>query len=139
MLSSLQGYGQRPASVKKKAQEGVRPILFIENDYPGALKKAKAEGRYLFIDAYANWCGPCKQLKQTTFKDPLAADLFNKNFVNLSVDMEKGEGPDLASKWEIQEYPTLLIVDPDGKILLRSVGYLNAMQLADLGKQVLKN
>jgi len=116
-----------------------KSITFIENTYSIALKKAKAEHKYIFVDAYATWCGPCRQLKNTTFKDSQAADFFNKNFVNLSVDMEKGEGVDLASKWEVQEYPTLLILDENGKVLLRSIGYLDAIQLRAFGKKAFKS
>lgn len=103
-----------------KVKPTVKPIVFIENSFSAALKKAKAERKYIFVDAYATWCGPCKQLKNKTFKDDQAADFFNKNFVNLSLDMEKGEGTDLAEKWGVQEYPTLLILDHSGKVVLRS-------------------
>ena len=50
--------------------------------------------------------------------------------------MEKREGVNLAKKWEIHEYPTLLIIDTNVKILMRWVGYLHARQLSALGKQV---
>jgi thioredoxin 1 len=115
----------------------IKSITFIENTYSIALKKAKAERKYIFVDAYATWCGPCRQLKNTTFKDSKAAGFFNKNFVNLSVDMEKGEGVDLASKWDVQEYPTLLILEENGKVLLRSIGYVDARLLIALGKKAL--
>jgi thioredoxin 1 len=115
-----------------------KPINFIEDSYSTAMKKAKAEHKFIFVDAYTTWCGPCRQLKNTTFKDSQTADFFNQNFVNLSVDMEKGEGEDLAVKWEVQEYPTLLILDHNGKVLLRSIGYLNAKQLTAFGKKALQ-
>lgn len=114
-----------------------KAIQFMENTFSAAIKKAKAANKYIFVDAYASWCGPCKQLKATTFKDDLAADFFNKNFINLAVDTEKGEGIALASKWDVQEYPTLLIIDDNGKVLLRSVGYLDAKQLMVFGKKAL--
>jgi len=123
---------QRNPTVKSK------PIVFIENSFLTALKKAKTEHKYIFVDAYTSWCGPCKQLKNTTFKDSQTADFFNKNFVNLSVDMEKGEGTDLAEKWGVQEYPTLLILDHNGKVLHRSIGYLDAKQLTAFGKKALQ-
>lgn len=115
-----------------------KQIIFIENAFSAALKKAKAENKYIFVDAYAIWCGPCKQLKQTTFKDSRAADFFNKNFINAAVDMEEGEGSKLAVKWDVQQYPTLLVLDYHGNVVLRSIGYLNAEQLIDFGKRALK-
>src|SRR5690349_20740882 len=62
-------------------------IIFIENAWGTTLKKAQKEQKYIFVDAYATWCGPCKQLKASTFKDEKAANFFNQNFVNLSIDM----------------------------------------------------
>lgn len=130
VLSSFSTFNNPPVKSKQ--------ILFIENAFSTALKKAKAERKYIFVDAYAIWCGPCKQLRLTSFKDGKAADFFNKNFVNVAIDTEKGEGINLALKWDVQEYPTLLILDYNGKVVLRSIGYLNAEQLIDFGKQALK-
>ncbi|WP_426330140.1 thioredoxin family protein [Pedobacter sp. R-06] len=129
-------YGQikQNEPVKTKTAQ----INFIENAYPVALKKAGVQHKYLFVDAYASWCGPCRQLKELSFKDPDAAEFYNRNFVNLSIDMEKGEGKSLALKWNIEEYPTLLIIDTEGKIIFRSVGYLNAKELCAFGKPALR-
>ena len=124
---------------KEKSLEKNQAIIFIENAFSLALQKAKAEHKYIFVDAYATWCGPCRQLKNTSFKNTQTAEYFNKNFVNLSVDMEKGKGMDLATTWEIQEYPTLLILDFNGKVLFRSIGYLDAKQLKAFGERAYQN
>lgn len=139
LLSSFSTPNNVYKAIKQKPRVKGKPITFIENAFFTAVKKAKAERKYIFVDAYTTWCGPCKQLKNTTFKDSQTVDFFNKNFVNLSVDMEKGQGVDLASKWDVQEYPTLLILDYNGKVLFRSIGYMNAKQLINFGKQALRN
>lgn len=137
-LSSFSNLNNANNLIEKNPPVKNKSVVFIENSLSTALKKAKAEHKYIFVDAYTTWCGPCRQLKNTTFKDSQAADFFNKNFVNLSIDMEKGEGTDLALKWDVQEYPTLLVLDYNGKIVFRSVGYLNAKQLTEFGKQALE-
>ncbi|MET4082649.1 thioredoxin 1 [Pedobacter sp. UYP30] len=116
----------------------INEISFIENSWTLAAKKAKAEHKLIFVDAYAVWCGPCKLLKSTTFKDPKAAEFFNKNFVNLSIDMEKGEGVALSDKWKIDSYPTLMVLDDSGRVVLSSIGYLPAKDLIEFGKQALE-
>lgn len=113
-------------------------IIFIEDSWDEALKQAAKQHKYIFADAYASWCGPCKLLKETTFSDHKVADFFNVNFINVSIDMEKGEGPVLAEKWQIRAYPTMIVFDPAGKPVFGTVGYLNANQLISFGKQVLK-
>ncbi|MGY3052600.1 thioredoxin 1 [Pedobacter sp. UYEF25] len=114
-----------------------KEVIFIENSWKLAAEKAVLEQKLVFVDAYAVWCGPCKQLKSTTFKDPNVADFFNKNFVNVTIDMEKGEGITLADKWQIDSYPTLMFLDASGKLVLSSIGYLNPRDLMEFGKQAL--
>lgn len=77
-------------------------------------------------------------LKATTFRDKDAAAFFNQNFINYSIDMEKGEGPALATQWQVDSYPTLLIFDAAGKIVLGTVGFLKPEDLIKFGKQGLK-
>ena len=112
-------------------------IVFIENSFDEALKQAKIQNKYIFVDAYATWCGPCKMLKAITFNNSKAADFYNANFINVSIDMEKGQGPSLAAQWGLQAYPTLIIFNSDGKPVLGTVGYINASELIRFGKQAL--
>lgn len=95
----------------------------------------KKSGKLIFIDAYASWCGPCKLLKSTTFNDKNVAAYFNSHFINYSIDVEKGEGIELADSWGIATYPTLLFFSPDG-VLAKQEGYLDATQLLSLAKSV---
>ena len=113
-------------------------IVFIENSWDEALKQAALQHKYIFVDAYATWCGPCKMLKARTFTDSKAADFYNANFVNVAIDMEKGQGPQLARQWQLQAYPTLIIFDSKGKPVLGSVGYIGAADLIKFGRQALK-
>ncbi|OCX52355.1 thioredoxin [Mucilaginibacter sp. PPCGB 2223] len=120
----------KPATKKAPAE-----IRFIEDAWNEALKQAAAQHKYIFVDAYATWCGPCKMLRATTFKDPKVAAFFNQNFVNISIDMEKGMGPQLAQQWRLEAYPTLIIFNPQGKPVLGTVGYIKADELLKFAKQ----
>jgi thioredoxin 1 len=112
-------------------------IVFIENSWSEALKQAKLQNKYIFVDAYASWCGPCKMLKAITFNNNKAAAFYNNNFINVSIDMEKGDGPALAAQWQIQAYPTLIIFNPQGVPVLGTVGFIKADDLIKFGKQAL--
>jgi thioredoxin 1 len=108
-------------------------INFIENSLPEALKQAAAKNKYIFVDAYAIWCGPCKMLKATTFKNNKVAQFYNSNFINVAIDMEKGDGPQLAAQWGLQAYPTLIILNAKGKPVFGTVGFINADELIKFG------
>jgi thioredoxin 1 len=129
-----------PGIAKAQNQTTVqnKQIVFIEDDFNEALKQAAAQNKYLFVDAYASWCGPCKMLKATTFKNKKAAAFYNTNFINVAIDMEKGQGPELAAQWGMQAYPTLIIFNPQGKPVLGSVGYIKADDLIKFGEAGLK-
>lgn len=121
--------------VKKDTAGG---ISFIEQDWDKALKDAKAQNKLVFLDIYATWCGPCKMLKKNTFTDAKVAEFFNKNFVNVSVDGEKGVGPQLAQKFAIQAYPTLIVTKADGQPVLYTMGYMDANTLLEFAKTALQ-
>jgi thioredoxin 1 len=104
-------------------------INFEGISFEQALKKAKKEKKLIFVDAYAVWCGPCKWMEANTFREKEVGDAFNKEFINLKIDMEKGEGPELARKYNVRAYPTLLLIDGDGKVVKRIVGAQKKNQL----------
>jgi thiol:disulfide interchange protein len=124
-----------------KAQETLSKsstqINFIENSWTEALKQAAKQKKYIFVDAYATWCGPCKMLKATTFKNNKVADFYNDNFVNVAIDMEKGQGPALAAEWGLRAYPTMIIFDSKGKPISGTVGYIKPNDLIKFGQQAL--
>lgn len=109
-------------------------IEFYDGSWDEALALAKKENKIVFVDAYASWCGPCKMLKRNVFTDETVGAYFNKNFVNMEIDMERGEGPGLARKFHVRAYPTLIFVQPDGTIIKKAVGYHDKAKLLALGE-----
>lgn len=104
-------------------------MKFEEGALAQALQKAKSENKQVFLDAYTTWCGPCKIMANKVFTTPQAGDFFNPRFVNIKIDMEKGEGIALAKKYNITSYPTMLLLDTQGDVIHKIVG---AQQVKDL-------
>lgn len=104
-------------------------IVFENISFKKALQKAKKENKLLFVNVYAVWCGPCKLLKQNTFKSKKVADAVNSHFISLDIDAEKGEGIDFAQKYEVTAHPLILIIDGNGKVKKRILGYKKDAQL----------
>ncbi len=117
--------------------DGEKGIQFEKLPFKGLLDKAKAEKKLIFIDAYTTWCGPCKYMAREIFTKDSVGDFFNARFINAKIDMEKGEGVDLATKYEVNAYPTLLFIDAEGKMVHRSTGSRSAADLIALGEQAL--
>ncbi len=115
-------------------QGKVQGIRFIESNWSKALQEAKKQNKLVFLDAYASWCGPCKLLKRNTFTDKGAGEFFNRNFINVAIDMEKGEGPALLQKFGVSAYPTLIIADAYGNSVTYTEGYIAPKQLIEFGE-----
>lgn len=114
-------------------QEG---ITFKSISFNEALKVSKSSNKLIFMDAYAVWCGPCKFMDKKTFTDPAVAAFFNDNFINLKVDMEKGEGPSLAKRFKVTAYPTLLFIDGNGEVFHKVLGAKQPEEFLKIAKDV---
>ncbi len=113
-------------------------IQFIHENYKEALAKAKAEDKIIFVDCFTTWCGPCKMMSKLVFTDSSVAEFYNKNFVNLKLDMEAGEGPSVQQKNGITAFPTLLFLNSAGESVHKAVGFQDVERFLDLGSQAMK-
>lgn len=103
-----------------------------------AKKEAAKSGKLVFIDAYTDWCGPCKRMAATTFQDPEVGEFFNENFVNLKVEMEKdADGPEIAKRYRVSAYPTMLIIDGNGNLVKSVIGFKTKEQLMAIAESAL--
>lgn len=108
-------------------------ISFEKGSWDEVVKKAKAENKFIFVDAYAEWCGPCKKMAKEVFTENSVGSYFNKNFVCYKFDMEKGEGPKFAKNYTVAAYPTLLFFNPAGELIHKAVGGRDSETFVSLG------
>jgi len=100
---------------------------------------SKLTGKPIFIDCYTDWCGPCKRMAKTAFVDQKVGELYNSSFINLKVEMEKNaDGREISRMYKINAYPTLLMIDAEGRLQKKVVGMQNAGGLIQLANSVLK-
>ena len=97
-------------------------VDFAQGTFKELLEKAGQANKYLFVDVYATWCGPCKYMSGRVFTQEKVGDYFNKTFVNAKFDAERGEGMTIARKYRVEAYPTFLILNAEGKEVGRIVG-----------------
>ncbi|MEN7546477.1 thioredoxin family protein [Rapidithrix thailandica] len=89
--------------------EGIR---FFEGTWEKALQKAKASNKFIFVDFYTTWCGPCKWMADKVFPQEEVGAFYNENFVCVKIDAEKGAGVALSKKYEVKVFPTYAYIDP---------------------------
>src|ERR1700741_3886024 len=97
------------------------------------LARAKAENKYIFVDCYATWCGPCKQMDDEVYTQSEVGGYFNTHFISVKVQVDKTPADDqdvrkwyrdaasLQSTYGIKALPTFLFFAPDGQPVHRSV------------------
>lgn len=126
------------SSVSIKKQENDNGgIQFKHISFEEAKKAAEKSGKIIFIDAYTSWCGPCKRMAATTFKDAKVGEYFNENFINLKIDCEKdADGIEISKMYRVQAYPTLLFINGKGKLIKSSIGFQEPAQLLATAKSV---
>jgi len=98
-------------------------INFEKGNWEETIAKAKQEKKLIYLDIFTSWCGPCKMMAKKYFPDEKVAEVYNRDFVNMSIDAEKGEGITLAAKYHVSGYPTNLFIDPqNAEIIYKTTG-----------------
>ena len=95
---------------------------WLDQDLETALAQAKTAGKPVLVDTYADWCAQCKELDETTWPDPQVAAWIRDNAVAVRIDTFKTR-KDLAPKLGILSYPTVILLDGDGRELRRLLGF----------------
>lgn len=149
-------YGRRIAKTKpRKAMDLVgKPLeLAGPTDFGTPLDWASYRGRVVLVDFWATWCGPCRREmpKVTALHRRLQDKGFEVVAVSLDEDLEAlakyleenkvswtnligGEAREAAKRLGIAAIPTMLVVDPDGRVA--AVGHKVA-ELEDKIEQLL--
>jgi thiol:disulfide interchange protein len=93
---------------------------------PEALKEAKRTNKPVFLDFAAEWCGPCQLMKKNTFTDKkVIAEL--RKWISVHVDVDQQEK--VARQYGIEAMPTMIIVNPSGSAVAKTLGYHDASEL----------
>ncbi|MDP4218321.1 MAG: thioredoxin family protein [Bacteroidota bacterium] len=100
-----------------------------------ACEKAKAEGKSIFVDVYASWCGPCKMMDRDVYTSGQVAAEMKDKFIALKIQADSSSQDDaetrngyanarrFVGKYKVTAYPTLLFFNPDGQLIEQELGY----------------
>ena len=127
------------------------PLLAGEDtwltDLPKAMEQAKSQKKLVLLDfTGSDWCPPCKSLHKNVLTSEEFSKFAKDNLVLVELDFPnskpqtaelKAANQELSKKYAISGYPTIIVLDADGKELFRKVGYGGtpaAEYVADLAK-----
>lgn len=110
-------------------------IRFESGTLEAAMQKSAQEGKVLFIDCTAAFCGACRMMEKEVFSNPEVAAFFNEHFISYKLWMDKPEGKAFNETCDIPAYPTLLFMDEKGNILWKEVGGRKTQAFMELARK----
>jgi len=130
VVGIMRGYSQRDTS---------KGIFFEDNlSWQQILEKAQKENKYIFVDCYATWCGPCKLMDKDVYPVDSIGDFMNKNFISVRVQMDTtkhddariqewyGAADTIKGNYHLAGYPSYLFFAPQGAAVHKDMGAKDA-------------
>ena len=109
-----------------------------EKDLATAMKKAKDKNLPIMIDVYTDWCTWCKELDKNTYSHKEVIDMAKK-MVAVKLNPETSEeGAEVAQKYGVQGFPTILFINADGLILENIGGYVEGEKFVPYMKNAIE-
>jgi thioredoxin-related protein len=109
-------------------------------------EKAKSENKYIFLDCYTTWCGPCKMMDNAVYSNDSVGEYFNDRFISVKVQMDKTSKDNVdVKKWyatadamvkqyKIEGYPSFIFLSPEGVLVQKGIGYRGVKEFIDLAR-----
>lgn len=122
-------------------------IRFKENlSWTEILSMAKKENKFIFIDCYATWCGPCKLMDNNVYPTYRVGNFANEHFVSIRLQMDSTLHDSqkvkdmyrlvnkIQSEYKVNAFPTYLFFGPEGEIVHRAIGYVDPLPFINVLK-----
>lgn len=90
------------------------------NSLSRGMELAKKQHRMIYVQVVTEWCGYCRKLQTEDYKKAAVRELLSR-YVLVSIDGD--HQADVANRFNVQGYPTLLVLSPSGELLARMDGY----------------
>ena len=97
-----------------------------ERDLDLAFTRAAAEGKLVFMEIFAEWCGVCRKMESETLSQTDVQTRLGR-YVLLKIDSD--HDPEMAARYGTSVLPTLVVLDTDRTVLWRGVGFLTSDEL----------
>jgi len=115
-------------SEKKAESDSKTPTVNIEFISMGKtndeiISKINEANKPGFLYFTTDWCVWCERIREDTYSKPEIKNYIENNFVPFWIDAEKNTGPDLKKRYGVAAYPTVVIVNKNGEVIDKVIGY----------------
>jgi len=139
-----------PVALTAQTGTSYHGIKFIQGiGWQQVLSKAKSENKYIFVDCFAGWCGPCKKMDKDVYLNDIVGNLMNDKFISVKVQMDTArQGGGDQQKWyadakmisenyKVAVYPTYLFFLPTGQLVDKGFGYKDTIDFIEMAQDAL--
>ncbi len=102
-------------------------------EFADGLQEAEESEKLVLVDFFTDWCGWCKRMDKTTYRDSLILEYVERKFVPVKVNAEskkptayRGEAytyAEVAGGFQIRSFPTTVFLEADGSPITTVPGY----------------
>jgi len=139
-LSSLPVYAQDcSASATSCTSKTSAHASFQQASFEAAQQTASQSDRPILIKVGTEWCKACNAFDGAAAENASVKNALKSNVVYVHVDAEKGEGIEVAKRYNVSGYPTFLLVNSDGDLLDQWSGFYKEAEWVDALETAVKD
>lgn len=110
---------------------------------------AAREKKYIFLDCFTTWCGPCRMMDERVYTNDSVGDFFNTHFVNVKVQLDQTNHDDqyiqswyndatvISKQYRIEAFPSFVFLSPEGGLVHQAAGYTEKSQFITMAKKAI--
>jgi thiol:disulfide interchange protein len=115
----------------QKVSQGSQ-VNFYAGSYNNFLREVRKQNKIAILDFWASWCAPCQKLDEETFSNPELAAYINQNFLVYKVNVDTFDGMEVANRFEVESFPTLIKLNSRGRLEEEWKGFFPANYLTEM-------
>ena len=125
-------------------------VSFVHNlSWQQILQRARSENKYVFVDCYATWCGPCKIMDKKVYPNDSVGTYMNDQFISVRVQMDTtkedneeigswyGTAHSIGEQYHIRACPSYLFFSPNGQAVHKNLGGMSITDFLSMAKAAL--
>lgn len=120
---------ESPQQPESSPEQPVKPQTQVRTTNLSEGKSLAEQNRMnMMVSFHADWCGPCKQMQSTTFKDEKVKEALKKYVL---VDLNSDQNKAAVKEFEVEGLPTNIIAHSDGRVVDKVVGFKDAAAFSE--------